>query len=181
MERWERERIMREGGVVAQSPLEAAEVRALAEDLAESRLTGKPLPSRLRNFRPAVDRYVVSLGGIPAYMRRLAEIEFETAEQEAALERVWRETAAENAGDEAAFVRRWSARAKRWSFAGVNELIERHNRYYPAESRLPMDPRTGDFVLVAGQPYHRQPLDGEWVLARFPPELQLAAEPAVAA
>jgi hypothetical protein len=26
----------------------------------------------------------------------------------------------------------------------VNELIDRHNRFYPAESRLPMDPRTRD-------------------------------------
>ncbi len=172
---------MREGGIVAQSPLEAAEARALAEDLAESRLAGRPLPPRLRNFRPAVDRYVVSLGGIPAYMRRLAEIELEMAEHEARLEELWRETANESAGDNTAFAARWCDLASSWSFVELNDLIERHNRYYPIESRLPMDPRTGDFVPVAGRTYHRRPLDGDWVLARFPPELALAAGAATAA
>ena len=57
---------------------------------------------------------------------------------------------------------------ERWDFGNVNELIDRHNRYYPAESRLPMDPRTGDFVLVNGRPYRRTPLDAAWALDRFP-------------
>ena len=35
-----------------------------------------------------------------------------------------------------------------WSFDEVNDLIDRHNRFYPAESRLPMDPRTRDYALV---------------------------------
>jgi hypothetical protein len=32
-----------------------------------------------------------------------------------------------------------------------------------------MNPRTGDFVLVNGRPYTREPLDAAWVLSRFPP------------
>src|SRR5438046_907256 len=64
--------------------------------------------------------------------------------------------------------RRWLELAKRWDFGDVNDLIERHNRHYPAESRLPMNPRTGDFVLVNGRPYAREPLDADWILARFP-------------
>ena len=58
--------------------------------------------------------------------------------------------------------------AERWSFDEVNDLIERHNRWYPAESKLPMDPRRGDFVLVNGRDYRRRPLDAEWILARHP-------------
>jgi hypothetical protein len=54
----------------------------------------------------------------------------------------------------------------------VNELIERHNRHYPAESQLPMNPRTGDFVLINGKPYSREPLDKAWILARYPGERQ---------
>jgi hypothetical protein len=37
-----------------------------------------------------------------------------------------------------------------------------------------MDPRTGDFVLVAGRTYRKQPLGTAWVLERFPPVLALA-------
>ena len=50
----------------------------------------------------------------------------------------------------------------------MNDLIERHNRHYPTESRLPMNPRTGDFVLINGRPYTREPIGAEWILERFP-------------
>lgn len=54
----------------------------------------------------------------------------------------------------------------------MNDLIDRHNRYYPAESRLPMNPRTGDFVRVNGETYTREPLDAAWILSRFPADGQ---------
>jgi hypothetical protein len=31
-----------------------------------------------------------------------------------------------------------------------------------------MDPRTGDFALVNGEHYAKQPLDADWILERFP-------------
>ena len=77
-------------------------------------------------------------------------------------------------GDEPRFAREWKALAHRWSFDAVNDLIDRHNRFYPAESRLPMDPRRGDFVLVNGKPYDLRPLDADWILERYP--VELAAE-----
>ena len=68
----------------------------------------------------------------------------------------WRELAAEVDGAE--FERLWAYTAAGWSFAQVNELIDRHNRNFPAEARLPMDPRTRDFVKIGGKPYRRRPL-----------------------
>jgi hypothetical protein len=62
----------------------------------------------------------------------------------------------------------WVALARAWDFANVNDLIDRHNRWYPAESRLPMDPTTGDYALVNGRSYRRRPLDAAWILERFP-------------
>ena len=50
----------------------------------------------------------------------------------------------------------------------MNDLIDSHNRYYPAESRLPMDPRTRNYALVGGEDYRRRPLDAAWALERFP-------------
>jgi hypothetical protein len=47
---------------------EQAEAALLEQDLEGSPLRGKPLRGRLRNFRPAVDRYVVSLGGPLPYL-----------------------------------------------------------------------------------------------------------------
>ena len=107
-------------------------------------------------------------------MARLREIEEETAVHELALEQAWREISAECAHDPGRFARRWASLAQRWNFVAVNELIERHNRFYPVESQLPMDPRTRDFALVNGEPYRRPRLDARWVLERFPPRLEAA-------
>ena len=57
---------------------------------------------------------------------------------------------------------------ERWNFSEVNDLIDRHNRWYPVEARLAMDPRTRDYVQVGGRPYRREPLDQAWILERFP-------------
>ena len=50
----------------------------------------------------------------------------------------------------------------------MNDLIERHNRWYPIEARLPMDPRRRDYALVNGRDYRRRRLDAAWALERFP-------------
>jgi hypothetical protein len=170
----ERKAILGEGGVRRENTREAAARRALERELEGSPLQGKPLPRRVRYFAPSVDRIVASMGGPLPYMQRLREIELQTEAHELALAARWSEIAAESAGDQRAFARRWRRVAAQWSFAAVNDLIERHNRYYPAETRLPMDPRTRDFVLVNGERYERRPLDAAWVLDRFPPVLETA-------
>jgi hypothetical protein len=105
-------------------------------------------------------------------MRRLRAIEAEVVVHEQQLAEAYAALRAECGGDAGRFAREWRAVAGRWDFAEVNQLIARHNRHYPAESRLPMNPRTGDFVLVNGRPYTRQPLDAVWILSRFPPDGQ---------
>jgi hypothetical protein len=107
-------------------------------------------------------------------VRRLRAIADETETHERELEEAWRGLAAE-CRDAPEFARRWRERAEAWDFWWLNRLIDRHNRYYPIESNLPMDPRTGDFVLVGGQPYRKKPLDAEWILERYPPTLHLAS------
>jgi hypothetical protein len=175
MERWEREQILGEWGVREPNPREQVQVRKLGDDLDGSPLRGDALPRRLRNFRPAVDSYVASRGGPLPYMQRLREIEAATAAHEERLALAWRALASECGADARTFTRRWRSLAERWNFTEVNDLIERHNRWFPLEARLAMDPRTGDFVPVAGQPYRRRPLDTAWVLERFPPLAAAAA------
>ena len=69
--------------------------QALAEDLAGSPLVGKPLPLRLRNFRPSADSYLASLGGPLPYMVRLREIDVQTTAHVVRLEAEWRALEAE--------------------------------------------------------------------------------------
>ena len=173
MDRRERERILGEWGVRDDTVRGRFERASLQEEVADSHLAGKPLRARVRNWRPEADSYISALGGPLPYMQRLRAIHDETREHEERLREAHSSLARTYDGD--AFARRWRELASRWRFDAVNELIERHNRWFPIESRLPMDPRTGDFALVGGEPYWKRTLDVTWILERFPAEPARAA------
>ena len=163
MDKREREAILKQGATRPETPRDRREREALNEDLRGNPLAGEPLKQRLRNFRADADAQLAALGGPLAWMRRLHAIELAIHEHEQRLAAAYEERTSAEA---------WRALAEHWDFGEVNELIERHNRHYPAESRLPMNPRTGDFVLINGRPYTREPLDAAWILNRFPPDGQ---------
>ena len=167
MDRRERERIMKEGGVHEGTARTRAAANLLQEDLEDSPLKGKPLRRAWRNIRPDVAIHVGALGGPLPYMERLREIEPLPEQHERDLAEEW-VALADEVGDPAVFARAWRRTAHRRNFDEVNDLIERHNRFFPIEARLPMDPRTGDFVRIGGRHYERRPLDAAWVLERFP-------------
>jgi hypothetical protein len=125
---------------------------------------GRPVPSRAGLAPPSIESVILAAGGPPRFAERLAEIDrltreaaAEAAELRRALERIY------GAGSPLA-----RARLRRelgnLGLSRVNDLIERHNRYYPIERRLPMDPLTGDFVPVAGGSYRREALDASTLL-----------------
>lgn len=174
MDERERKRLLGAWGVRGENDRERLEREVLERDLAGAPYRGQRVRLRPNPFGPATESYVTSLGGPLPYMVRLREIEVETAAHERALAEAWQELAAECAGRPDTFARRWRSLAARWNFVAVNELIERHNRWYPTEARLPMDLRTRDFALVNGEHYRREPLGPDWVLRRFPAELELA-------
>jgi hypothetical protein len=170
MDRRERESIMRQGATRPETPRDRRERAALEEDLRDNPVAGKRLRRRYRNFRPDASADLTAIGGPLAWMRRLRDIELALEGHEARLREAEEELQAETAGNPVWFASAWQELAERWDFSDVNDLIERHNRHYPAESRLPMNPRTGDFVLVNGRPYTREPIGSAWILERFPAE-----------
>ena len=144
------------------TPLERLVVAGVEEQ------TGRPVSRRALETQRSVDAYLRA-GVRPRWMERLIEFERGVAAHRHALERAYaglREACGDDAG---AFARRWRAVARSWRFEELNELIRRHNEWYPIERDLPMNPRTGDYVQVAGRSHRREPLGPEWVLAQFPP------------
>jgi hypothetical protein len=168
MERAEREAIMRQGVVRPETPRDRRERVALEDELRTISFSGRPLPVRARHFRPSADTYLLATRGPLAYMVRLREIEQRREEHESLLREAWREIAEACGDDDARFRREWVAAARKLSFQEVNDLIDRHNRWYPVEARLAMSPRTGDFVPVGGKPYRIEPLDSAWALEQIP-------------
>ena len=157
MKRPPAEEILGEWGIRDVTPPSQRERELLDADRDLNPLVGRPLRRRLRNFRAEPDNYLASLGGPLPYMRRLRQIETLIEQHRARLEEAYAERGTD-----------WHTVAERWDFGDVNDLIERHNRWYPIEARLAMDPRSRDFVKVGGRPYRRERLDSAWVLERFP-------------
>jgi len=156
----ERKEIMSQGAIRPETARDREERRVLEADLATSPVKGKPLRSRLRNFRPDAESAVRALGGPLAWMRRLRAIEDAYDQHVRQLDAAYRET---DPAD-------WPRVAEEWDFSEINGLIAGHNKNFPAESRLPMDPRTRDFIPLNGRRYEREPLDADWILSRWPPE-----------
>jgi hypothetical protein len=154
------EDIIGEWGIRDVTPPSAAERTALAAEHELNPLVGKALPRRIRAFGAQAHTYLASLAGPPLYMQRARLIDEETERHQIRLAEayeLYRDDPAE-----------WRRIAERWNFTEVNDLIERHNTWYPVEARLPMNPRTRDYVEVGGRPYRREPLDARWILEQFP-------------
>ena len=144
--------------------------RLVERDLDEASGRGRPLSDRARQCQRSIEAYLKS-GVRPRWMERVAEIDDGIARERGRLAHAHRALRAECAGDRAAFAARWSALARSWPFDELNALIEQHNAWYPIERDLPLNPRTGEYVLLAGRSYRRPLLGPAWVLEQFPARL----------
>jgi hypothetical protein len=125
---------------------------------------------RVLSSPSSVEAYLQA-GVIPRFIERARQIEDEKERQRIRVERAYEWMRGKYADDPELFAEHWRAMAERWSFDDVNALIAEHNRWYPAERRLPLNPRTGDYITVGNRPWQREPLDAAWILERFPPSL----------
>jgi hypothetical protein len=149
---------------MSEDPRSPAE-RVVGRDIADQ--TGRKLSNDVLRYERSVDSYLKA-GVRPRWMERLIEIERATKQARRELARR-REQLREACGDDrAAFARRWREVAAGWDFDEVNELVRVHNEWYPVERDLPINPRTGEYVLITGRSYRRRELDAAWVLAEFP-------------
>ena len=171
----ERKRILGQWGVRGETSIERAQRELLERELEGQPYRGRRVAPRPQFLHRSPESYVASRGGPLPYMVRLREIEAETRNAERALADRWHDLAFIHRGDPAAFASAWRRLADAWDFAAVNDLIDRHNRFYPAEARLPMDVRRRDYALVNGEHYAKARLDADWVIARFPASLDAAS------
>src|SRR4051794_468920 len=125
------EDIIGEWGIRDVAPPSAAERKKLLAEVEINPLTGRPLKRRIRRFRPEADRYLASLGGPLPYMQRLRQIDVAIEGHTQRLPHAY--------PDKGQAQTKGGHIAARWDFGEDNDLIDRHNRYYPIEARLAMD------------------------------------------
>ena len=155
------------------TPVERRVKRSFEDEALDG--SGMPLSRRVRQTRRTVENYLRA-GVMPAYMRRLKDIERELDRHRRMLDRTHRRLS-ETVRDPDAFAEQWRSRARGWNFARVNELVRDHNEWYPVERNLPLDPRTRDYVKIRGRSYRRAELGADWVLDHYPPAPRPAREP----
>jgi hypothetical protein len=114
----------------------------------DSKLSVGSLPV---NFKISLEARVRAAAGIPAYMRRKRRIEDLEEALRQALAEIYQQ-ALEELGDEASARGLMEERAKEMDLGLLNDLIDRHNRYYPIEANLPTDVKTGR-MMVLGKPW----------------------------
>ena len=141
--------------------------RIVGQDLDEHSGMGKPLSSRARQTQRSVESYLKA-GVRPRWMERVGEIDAGIARERRRLAHAHHALQRECGHDAGAFAERWRAVAHGWPFGALNALIDQHNEWYPIERDLALDPRTGEYVRVAGRCYRRPVLGPAWVLENFP-------------
>ncbi len=112
-----------------------------------------------RNFRLAFEeRLRAIVSGVPAYIRRRRLIEDLVAAKLQILLNL------KSGGASAEDLR---AKAESLDLRRINDLIDRHNRYYPIEANLPVDPHSG-VLLDRGERWRpMDPVTPEALVARM--------------
>lgn len=128
---------------------------------------------RRLSLHPRIGKPTVeATGGLPRRFERLKDIEAQIEHVERRLTAAYDELRELMAGDRAAFEVAWCRIVDHWRFDEVNALIDEHNEWYPLESKLRIDPHTGDYRGLFGMQWRKLPLDADWALERFPAQLR---------
>lgn len=143
--------------------------RIVGHDLDEESGKGRPLSSRARQVQRSLENYLRA-GLRPRWMERVADVDAGIIHERKRLGEAYRALREECAGDPDLFARAWRDFAATWDFEQLNELIAQHNEWYPIERDLPLNPRTGEYVRVAGRSHRRPVLGPGWVLEQYPAE-----------
>ena len=132
-------------------------------------MDSKPLSvgSLPTNFKISLEARMRAAAGVPAFIRRKRRIEDLEKALLDALDEIFEAELTEHGGDPSAAFEALARHAAEMDLGLLNDLIDRHNRYYPIEANLPHDVQTGR-IMLGGRPWEPlQPLTGEAFLARW--------------
>jgi len=149
--------------------------RILCKQLASHKfnkdITGKPLEFPQVNFTIPLEKKIQALSGPPYYMVRARRIENMIDQLMEDLTAVYKNMIGKWGGRPALFTRKWKKLIDDWPLDRLNDLIEKHNMYYPIEADLRMDPRSGAPMMGSALWEPREKVTVNNLLERFPPHI----------
>jgi hypothetical protein len=119
-------------------------------------------------FPVEVTDYLRAAAGPPAWSQRLSRIQQLTDELFESLRVALAEHRSRFASRPQQLRTAWDQHLASIDLEPINELIEKHNLYYPTEARLRMQWPSGRYVLPSGMEYPMAKLSAASLLKQFP-------------
>ena len=132
-------------------------------------LSGKPLKIPNRNFKIPLEERIQSRFGPPGFAVRARRIESAVQKLMRDLEEEYAELSNRLQKKPVEFSTRWTESVKSVDLDEINDLIEKHNKYYPLEAGLRQDPETGVYYMGSSPWKPQERLTPEKILKMFPP------------
>lgn len=108
---------------------------------------GKPLNIISVNFTVPLEKTIMSYAGIPEYIQRAKLVEEKTTKIKSDLKLQYDKLEKRVGNNRIKFNKSWENILKSYNFQDINQLIEKHNLFYPQEANLRMDFDTGEYLL----------------------------------
>lgn len=152
-----------------------AKDRLLGEKLASQdipeNIQGKPLKIPQANFTISLENKVKSMFGPPRYATRARRIENITQKLMEDLSIEYASMIGGFGDNPEMFAQQWRELIGSLELDELNDLIGKHNAYYPVEANLQIDPGSGA-PLIGSVPWEpKECISIESLLKRFPPEI----------
>lgn len=148
--------------------------KALRESLQASGRMGQQLNVLQSPHRLTAGEMVGGLFGAPAWSRRLKRIHDLSVALYDDLETAWGKHARRYRGKPEWFAKRWREYIEKTDLAALNEVIRKHNDYYPIEARIPIHQITGEYIVPPGIEHPKAEVTIEQLLREYPPDLDMA-------
>ncbi len=111
------------------------------------KVKGKPLNIVSANFTVSLENKIMACAGIPEYIQRAKLVEEKITKIKADLKIRYDKLEKKLGNNHARFNKSWESILKSYNFQEVNELIEKHNMFYPLEANLRMDFDSSEYLL----------------------------------
>ena len=108
---------------------------------------GKPLSIPQFNFTISLEKKVQSMFGTPKYAARARRIENITQQLMEDLSCEYEHMTNQYGENPEIFAQKWKELIDSLELDEINQLIDKHNKYYPVEANLQIDPDTGAPLL----------------------------------
>jgi len=149
--------------------------RLLGDQLAihkfDENIIGKPLNIPEVNFTIPLEKKIQAVSGPPYFAVRARQIERITDQLLKDLDIEYRITIDQYGDRPETFAREWEDLIEALPLDSLNDLIERHNEYYPIEANLRIDRGSGAYMMGAAPWEPKEKVTTESLLQQFPADI----------